>query len=98
MNTQKLNKVARDHGLEERKSVDKTKIKMQELNTELRRVDGKKGRQQFKRKRDEIEDRDFDWASPSQSQSQGKNLLLRLGTSMVDTNQLCSLVFALYHK
>ena len=79
MNTQKLNKVARDHGLEERKSVDKTKIKMQELNTELRRVDGKKGRQQFKRKRDEIEDRDFDWASPSQSQSQGKAYCLDSG-------------------
>ena len=79
MTTEKLNKVARDHGLEERKSVDKTKIKMQELNTELRRVDGKKGKKQFKRKRDEIEDRDFDWASPSQSQSQGKASCLDSG-------------------
>ena len=72
MKLEDVNQVARAHGLEERKSVNKTKLKVQEMKTELRAVDGKKGKKAFKRKREEIEERPFDWPSPSQSQSQGK--------------------------
>ena len=50
MKLEDVNQVARAHNLEERKSVNKTKLKLQELKTELRAINGKKGKKTFKQK------------------------------------------------
>ena len=77
MDLNKLNEVAHEHNLPERRSIEKNKRALQEVKSELNSVSGKKGPETYKRKREEIENRDFNWPSPSQSpsqsQSQGEN-------------------------
>ena len=77
MHLNKLNEVAQEHNLPERNSIEKNKKALQEVKLELNSVSGKKGPETYKRRRDEIEDREFPWPSPSQSpsqsQSQGEN-------------------------
>ena len=77
MDLNKLNEVAQEHNLPERRSIEKSKKALQEVKSELNSVSGKKGPETYKRKREEIENRDFNWPSPSQSpsqsQSQGEN-------------------------
>lgn len=77
MSLETLNELAREHNMEERKSVKKTKANLQKVKSEMNSISGKKGKENYKRKREEIEERQFDWPSPSQSQSQsqGENIL-----------------------
>ena len=77
MSLEVLNELAREHNMEERKSVKKVKANLQKVKSEMNSISGKKGKETYKRKREEVEDRQFEWPSPSQSQSQsqGENML-----------------------
>ena len=72
MQLDQLNEVAKDHNLPERSSILKNKRALQKVKAELNSVSGKKGPETYKRRREEIEDREFIWPSPSQSQSQSQ--------------------------
>ena len=75
MQLSQLNEVAKDHNLPERSSILKNKRELQKVKAELNSVSGKKGKESYKRRRSEIEEREYEWPSPSQSpcQSQGEN-------------------------
>ena len=81
MKVHRVNEIAREHNLPERKTADKTKAKLQKVKIEMNSVSGKGGKEAYKRKGDEIEERPFDWPSPSQSQSQGENIVLKTVSS-----------------
>ena len=66
-----LNEVAREYGLPERKTITKSKSKMEEVKSKIRHLDGK-SKKGLKRQREEIDGKEFDWASASQSQSQSQ--------------------------
>ena len=87
MSLEVLNELAREYNMEERKSVKKTKINLQKVKSEMNAISGKKGKETYKRKREEIEERQFDWPSPSQSQSQsqGENILFIDSQSVIDS-------------
>ena len=68
MDIHSVNRLARAHNLDERKTVDKTKVKVAELKDTIRNVGG--NMEEKKRKRTELEDKAFDWPSRSPSLSQ----------------------------
>ena len=68
MDIHSVNRLARAHNLDERKTVDKTKDKVADLKDTIRNVGGDK--EEKKRKRTELEDKAFDWPSRSPSLSQ----------------------------
>ena len=72
MRLSQVNEIARDHGLVERKTIDKTKEKLKQMKNDFNRIDGRLGKSEIKRKREQMEETPFDWASQSQSQPQSE--------------------------
>ena len=75
MRLSQVNEIARDHGLVERKTIDKTKEKLKQMKNDFNRIDGRLGKSEIKRKREKMEETPFDWASQSQSQSQSEGTI-----------------------
>ena len=75
MRLSQVNKIARDHGLVEQKTIDKTKDKLKQMKNDFNRIDGRLGQSEIKRKREQMEETPFEWASQFQSQPQSEGKL-----------------------
>ena len=75
MKLDRVNEVACNHGLVERKTIDRTKENLKKMKLDFNRIDGKLGQTEIKRKREHLEESPFDWPSQSQSQPQAEGKL-----------------------